>query len=421
MSAKTVPPHILFGISSCSYQTEGHNIHSDWYHFEEQMFYGDADHTCGECIDHWRRWPQDHKYLTELGVNVYRTSMEWSRIEPKNGKFDTQAISEYRRLLTDLKKKKIKTVITLFHYVSPHWFSELGGFAKKENLQYYDRYQQKILDELGDLIDILTPVNEIFVYASLAYMIEHFPPNQKNMFTALQVVRNLIRAHFMTAAACKEKKKEIKIASAEQIRFLYSGNNNLFTRLVCRFLNYLSGKAITASLVHNRFFFPFGIGGTIYKGSYRPLDYVGIQFYPSVPVHFTVGKKGLQFEPVEHNGDWVKALMNSEIHAADFYKALEMMKQFKKPLLITEFGVQSENDEKRSIVLKKIVNTLSIAAKNGYTIIGFLYFTLFDCFEWTQGFTQKFGLIGINRKKRLARNIKNSFYTYKHIINKFAL
>jgi beta-glucosidase len=167
----------LWGASTSSYQIEGNNSNSDWWQWEES---GRTKEKSGVACDSWNRWREDHELLTQLGVNAYRMSLEWSRIEPSEGKFSDEALAHYREILEDLKKRNIKTIVTFWHWTSPIWFAEKYGFHRKASVEKFVSYGNKVIDELGDLIDVVVTFNEPMVPLGLGYLIGYFPPGAKN-------------------------------------------------------------------------------------------------------------------------------------------------------------------------------------------------------------------------------------------------
>ena len=146
------PKDFLWGVATSAYQIEGGNFNSDWWQWEQLGKTKDKSVTA---CDYWHKWKNDHDLLSELGVNSYRFSIEWSRIEPEEGKFYVEAIQEYREILQDLKKRNIQTIVTFWHWTSPLWFQEKYGFHKKESIGIFSRYSEKITQELGSLLSLI--------------------------------------------------------------------------------------------------------------------------------------------------------------------------------------------------------------------------------------------------------------------------
>lgn len=179
------PENFLWGSSTSAYQVEGGIKNCDWARF----------YPAGQTCDHYNRYEQDFDLLKSLNQNAYRFSIEWSRIEPKPGKFDKKEIEHYRKALLALKQRNIKSVVTLWHWTNPLWLMEMGGWANKKAVDYFERYIEVIVKELGDLIDFWVTLNEPMVYVS-GYSVGRFPPFKKrNIFKFRKVFNNLVRTH----------------------------------------------------------------------------------------------------------------------------------------------------------------------------------------------------------------------------------
>ena len=409
--AVTQPPFYI-GLSTSSYHTEGENIFSDWHVFEQEHFAGDASQMCGSAVDYWNRWRQDNAVLTELGVNAFRTSVEWSRLEPQEGVFDKAAMQTYREIFSDLRQRGMTVFVTMFHYVMPHWFAEKGGFAKKENIRYFIRFVDTVLEELSDVIDVVIPANEIFVYASLGYLLNHFPPRQSNPLKAFDVAGTLIRAHFAVAELIEARGYPCKISSAEQTRtFLYEGTD-IIGRTMVGVVNYLFNHAVTRSLAQNTMALPFGLPQTISRKPHRALDFVGIQVYPSVRVR-RASPFSLRLVPAGHT-TWQQALMDSQWDPASLGAIVEEFARY-GTVIISELGIQTERDEERVTQIAACLSGIKRQLYSG-VLKGVLYFTLFDCFEWTEGYTRKFGLVGIDRAANNQRIPKPSYHAFRQAV-----
>ncbi|NTV31117.1 glycoside hydrolase family 1 protein [candidate division WWE3 bacterium] len=407
----------LFGVSSSSYHIEGGNTASDWHEFEKNIFKDHPEHRNEMGIDYWNRWSQDHDHLSELGVDAFRTSIEWSRVQPiSSDYFDESAIEQYCQMLSDLKKRNIRVVLTFVHYVVPKWFADMGGFSKKENLIYFDRFVERILRSCGENIDVVTPVNEMMVNAAFGYLIKYFPPGERNFIKFVPVVRNLIRSHYIVAQLIRMYHPHIHISTAEQFRFIKPEPSNLFMKMIAGISNYLVNDVILKSIVSNHFLPPFGFGGTIDRSVKKPVDSIGIQVYGTIPIR--LGMRGWK-PTIKPSGYtfWSDAIYDAKVTAESLKEAvLRTQQKYKKPVLITEIGMASEDVTEHERKLHELVMAVESLLEQGVKLNGFLYFTLFDCFEWNHGYDKKFGLIEIDRANNFARKPKPAFYAYKNLI-----
>lgn len=111
--------------------------------------------------------------MASLGVEIYRMSLEWSRIEPQKGVFNKEAIDHYRDELEYLIEKRIKPLVTIHHFSDPIWFADMGGFEKKKNVKYFLEYVEKVIESFGDIVSEFVTINEPNVYILNGYMLAY--------------------------------------------------------------------------------------------------------------------------------------------------------------------------------------------------------------------------------------------------------
>ncbi|MFH1173409.1 MAG: family 1 glycosylhydrolase, partial [bacterium] len=143
------PRGFLWGTSTSSHQVEGGNQYNDWWAWEQAS----KHHLkSGQAANHYKLYKQDISLVKKLYQNVHRFSIEWSRIEPAEGQWDFNEVKHYRQVLLELKKRNIQAMVTLHHFTNPQWFAQKGGWIKRKNIHYFDRYVKFIVEELGDLV-----------------------------------------------------------------------------------------------------------------------------------------------------------------------------------------------------------------------------------------------------------------------------
>lgn len=376
----------LWGTATSSYQIEGDNFNSDWWQWEEQ---GKTKDKSGKTCDYWNRWREDHGLLSQLGVNSFRLSLEWSRIEPEEGQFSESAIAHYREILQDLKSRNIKTVVTFWHWVSPIWFQGKYGLHKKESRKIFALYGKKIVDELGDLIDISVVINEPMMPLAFGFLNGKFPPGIKCPIKYWKASRNLSAAYREIYSYSKEKTPKTPVG----ITMLY----NLFEPMN-RF-NPIDWVIVwMAKKFWNEAFF---------KRIRKQSDYYGLDYY----FHRKLGVFG------EKNHKKIKVNdMNWEIYPQGLKKALkEIWKKYELPIYIMENGLADKDDKYRGQFIKDHVHHISQSIVDGVDVRGYFHWSLMDNYEWLHGYYPRFGLVEIDYET-LERKPRNSFNVYKKII-----
>ena len=391
----------MWGVATSSYQIEGDNFNSDWWKWEQD---GKAKDKSGKACGYWNEWKNDHELLSELGVNTFRLSIEWSRVEPEEGKFSKEAIEKYREILQDLKNRNIKTQITLWHWTSPLWFQEKYGFHKKESVKIFSRYAEKITRELGDLVDIFVVFNEPMVPLGLGFLGGIFPPGFKNPFKFMRALNNVARAHKESYKIIHQIRPDAQVG----ITYLYNWYEAEGFNFLFKIINKIAG------------WYRIGLLGNKLKGFQ---DYIGIDYYRLGKIRFD--KKNIRWDSknqiyfgltIEEDD---KNLMKWIVYPEGIYKVLKEAKEkFKLPIYIMENGVPtglSLNDEERAGFIQDHLFYVKKALDEGVDIRGYNFWSLLDNFEWLYGFEPRFGLIEIDYKT-LERKPRKSFYVYKEII-----
>lgn len=410
--ADLFPHDFMWGASTASHQVEGHN-HNQWTVWELENAAAHAksaesrlswtpkweeiseqartpeNYVSGAAVEHFKRYKDDFKLIKELNLNSYRFSVEWSRIEPREGHFDETAIEHYLTYTRELKKQGIQPVLNLWHWTNPIWFEEKGAFEKRRNIKYFTRFVKKlepIIEEVGVVVTINEPNN----VAWFQYVDGEWPPARQGKFlTAGIVFWNLILAHKRSYKIIKRIKPSILVTTA-----LSAASNvpldasNHWHRLSAKFMNY--------------------VGNTWYLRRIRKhQDVIGFNYYfknyvkgPRPMIDFANPK-----EPLNDMGWYMEP-----------YGLIETMRLFKKkfpdtPQIVLENGVADKDDEFRKWWIKETMRALTDAREEGIRVIGYMHWSLLDNFEWQHGWWPKFGLISVDRKT-MKRTIRDSAKFY---------
>ena len=171
------PDEFLWGTSTSAYQIEGGGTNTDWSRYEV----AEGTHCvepCGPACDSWNRYEEDLDLIVELGLNSFRLSVEWARIEPEQGVIDHEALAHYRAVLEACHARSILPVVTLHHFTLPLWVADLGGFENPDIAAWMGAYAKVVGESLGSLIGIACTVNEPNIVALMGYLIGAFPPRR---------------------------------------------------------------------------------------------------------------------------------------------------------------------------------------------------------------------------------------------------
>src|SRR5579864_3822041 len=144
------PAGFAWGVATSSHQVEGENANNQWAEWERKGRIKSKD-CVGFACDWWRNAERDFDLAKSLGVNALRLSVEWSRIEPREGEFDEAALERYRAMLIALRERGLRPFVTLHHFTNPIWFEDRGAFASAKSVALFERYTAVVVKALGDL------------------------------------------------------------------------------------------------------------------------------------------------------------------------------------------------------------------------------------------------------------------------------
>ena len=424
------PKDFLFGVGICEYQASGAENcpDSNWAHWEKQkketkilgvtLMSGptiEDDARSGKAGDFWHRYKQDIDLVAhEIGANSFRTSIEWSKIEPREGVFDQEAITHYHDLLDTLRARNIVPMITFDHFSHPQWFQEKGAFEREENIAYFVRFCQKVFAEYKDKVSLWLTINEPGVLAFQGPLFGQYPHVDSGIYVAGMLMRNLMKAHVEVYRALKKMpggdRAQIgivhNIVQFEPYHTVPCNPLNWVESSVTSNLGYLFHEPITRFLITKKFNF-----------SYRPfidltyevdkdekiIDFIGLNYYSHVLFNLLPPySKQSAYRPGEVPTD-----MPYAAYPEGLYRAIETVSQAGVPIYITENGIADARDDRRELWLKRYLYVVSQAIKAGYDVRGYYYWSITDNFEWDMGlYGLRYGLYAIDyaTQKRTLRD-----------------
>jgi beta-glucosidase len=211
------PVGFLWGTATSSYQYEGGNTNNQWYRWEQEGHIRTGE-RCGTAANWWEGAESDFALAEHMNNNALRLSLEWSRIEPVEGQWNSGALDRYRSMLMDLRNRRMQPVVTLHHFTEPQWFADRGGFVNEENIRFFVRYVTHVLLNLRDLCDFWITINEPNVYVALGYVSGTYPPGKRDLASARRVLRNLMQAHVAAFYAILQVQPEAQIGYCLEYR-----------------------------------------------------------------------------------------------------------------------------------------------------------------------------------------------------------
>ena len=405
------PKDFLIGAATAAHQVEGNNIHSDYW-AQEQLPHTSFAEPSGLACDHYNRFEEDIRLLAEAGLNAYRFSVEWARIEPEEGKFDEDEIEHYRRVIACCKAHGVEPIVTLMHFTSPVWLIRKGGWESESTVEDFRRYAAYVTEQLGGELNYICTINEANMGLQLAAIAKRFTlmaqqaaKKAKSAEGTVQVgmnfekmMENMKFAAAENAAVFGTPQPQIFVSSRtpEGDELVFHAHQAAKEAIKALYPNIKVG--ITLSM-HDCQALPGGedFAEAAWDEEFRHYlpyiegdDFLGVQNYTRT-----------QYGPAGQ----LPAPDGAELTQMDyeFYpEALEHVirrvhEDFKGDLIVTENGVAVSDDSRRVEFIGRALKGVENCLADGIPVKGYMYWSLMDNFEWQKGFSMTFGLIAVDR------------------------
>jgi len=402
-----LPENLLMGSATASLQIEGGDTNNSWYAWAERGGIADGSKT-SPAADHWNRVGQDVALMKELKHQVYRMSLEWSRIEPEAGRFSADALAHYRGEIEKLIKAGIKPLVTLHHFSNPLWFENSGGWLRDDAPSVFQAYARAVTEALGDLVSDWVTINEPNVYLTNGYVYGVWPPGRtspKDMFAA---AANMIDAHILAYGTIHDVRSgmgrtDTMAGAAHHLRVFDPASGNPLDTLVAKLFEYLFQGLFLDGMLDGSRRLPLRRHRAALPG--RASDFLGINYYTRDLVSFTPSARTqfgrLSVKPGSPVND-----LGWEIYPEGLYRLVRKYhRRYGLPVYITENGIADRADAQRSRYLYDHLYQLRRLADEGVDLRCYCHWTTMDNFEWMEGFTARFGLVELDpaTQKRTVR------------------
>lgn len=422
----------LWGTATADCQSGGNCDNNQYRAIQGTIINGELYEPAGIMCDGWNRYKEDIQLMKELGVNSYRFSVEWSKIEPKAGEYDEAALDHYEDVCKELVANGIKPVITLYHYAEPIWFSKMDSFEKRDNCKYFVDFCAKVYERLHPYtymwLTFCSPET-----AAQGWLSGGRPPFKKDMKLMVQVLHNILETHVDIY------KKFKSLPNGDQSRIglhktVFQLDPWIYGDPIAHLKCYMGDKLINESVYHFfktgqfKVYIPFKVNynktNEYIKNGGKALDYMGMSYY----CHNYMTTTSMFREPNQEIEPHT-AHPTYTVYGEGLYRAIkEMSERITKPLgipiYVTENGIglteeedQVEPDQgnKRTLQGKRYMYALARAIQDGYDVRGYLHWSLMDNYEWGT-FKKRFGLYHVDFDHGLERTLKKGAKYYQSIV-----
>ena len=404
------PRGFLWGTATASHQVEGNNFNNNWWAWEQEPGRIIHDHKSGMACDWWGgRWREDFDRAAEGGQNSHRFSIEWSRVQPAQERWDEDALDRYREMLRGLHERNMIPMVTLHHFTEPLWLTELGGWENELVIECFEKYTRKVVEALKEYASLWVTINEPNVYTTFAYVIGCFPPGKNNdMKAAFKVYENMLRAHAAAYRVIHSLQPTARVGVAVNYRGFQPAKSwfppdHLAAWLQSRTFNDLFPSTLLSGVM----------GLPIYRKRIPEAkgtqDFLGINYYTKDRVSFSLSKPqelfGRRFYPEEADLSDNGFISNEPI---GMFEAVKWGRQFNLPIFITENGVEDTDDDLRPRYLARHIHQLWRGVNFNWPVRGYFHWTSVDNFEWERGWTQRFGLWELDTRTQARRKRRSA-------------
>jgi beta-glucosidase len=397
--------------------------------------------------DHYHRYAEDIALMRDLGVDRYRFSVAWPRVQPDgSGAINPAGLDFYNRLVDTLLDNGIRPAATLYHWDLPQPLEDAGGWTVRDTAERYADYVRVVVEALGDRVDQWITLNEPWCSSILGYGTGRHAPGRQEGEGALAAAHHLLLGHGLAVPAIRSLRPDAEVGVTLNLQPVTAATDRAEDRAAADRLLMNANLIFTDPLLAGRypelareFYQPITDFGFIHPGDLdlisAPLDFFGVNYYfPSVvadapfeepdPARRTAADIGTA--PVITPGEELTA-MGWPIDSDGLRRLLTWLKSTYPslpPIYITENGRASNDvvsvdgqiqDPERVRYVREHLTAVAEAIAGGVDVRGYYYWSLLDNFEWAEGYSKRFGLVYVDYPTQ-RRTPKGSYAWFRDLL-----
>lgn len=415
------------GLSSSAYQYEGGIEDADIMH---NFYLKRGIPLPGKALGFWNNYKQIIDEMASCGINTFRMSISWARVEPQEGTFDQEALTRYHEIVSYLQNKGIEPIVVFHHYTHPTWFQDRGGFEKTSNAQYFGRYAGKVYESLADVATYFSTFNAIEGFAFKGYYTLQGPPSKTGNFiqrlqNTAHVMANMLEAHVQAYESIKgvagsstgiyhKLKKENPALAEPQVGIqknilpIDPATNNLANYYVGRIRSAVGNKLQNEGFYNFFATGTFKISGTMFhehtnKKAPHTLDWIGVNTYSNRYEGLSKIEESEEFKTENENYRFYPECLDRAVR--QIYERIVEPRNKRTntllPIWIVENGIATKNDaagnKKRELFFKRALAVITSLIEEGFPIVAYTPWASHDNYEWGSPDGQKrYGMFAVD-------------------------
>jgi beta-glucosidase len=402
---RPMPKGFLWGAAISAHQSEGNDVHSDSWLLENlpETVYKNPS---GDACDSYHLYERDFAIARAIGLNCYRFGIEWARIEPEPGRFSQAELDHYVRVLASCRAHGLLPIVTFNHFTVPLWFARRGGWEVPDSADLFARFCERATRALGDQIGMASPFNEANIHRLAA------------LFRTAATPEYIGKRRTMLAAAARATNapafSSILFSEPESIDVhLLDAQKKGYQAIKAGPGDFPVGVTLTTQAIQ-----PVGENSKApameqmlygdWWDAVNSSDFVGVQVY----TRMRFDAKGMLPPPP---GAAVTAA-GYEYYPQALGEIIRLAaRKTSKPIFVTESGIATDDDTRRVAWLDASIAEVEKCQQDGIDVKSYIYWSLLDNFEWTQGYGQHFGMVSVD-PQTFARTVKPSARHFARLI-----